>query len=165
MNWKFIKIATVAILLLAAAIVTLAQSQTVKVRIDKAEYQFPDSDACIYFDWEAIGVLDHTLQLTLRAVQHGTGDFIVRSGNDSAVVDSTGLLMRRLDVTVPFEHTEWDDTYLCLPAGQFPGSDYDWYPVLTVIDLDSGDLLLVRHFSSPIRYGQGAFETQPTRAA
>src|SRR5690606_242241 len=76
MNWKFIRIAAIAALLLAAAIVTLAQSQTVKVRIDKAEYQFPDSDACIYFDWEAIGVLDHTLQLTLRAVQHGTGDFI-----------------------------------------------------------------------------------------
>jgi hypothetical protein len=154
MNWNFMKIAAAALFVLA---LPLAQAQTVKVSIAKSEYQFPDDDACVYFDWEALGVQDHNLQLTLRAIQSGTGDFLVNSAGDSQVADSAGLLARKLDVEVPFDHTEWDDTFLCLPAGQFPSGNYDWYPVITIVDLTTGDLLLMRHFRNTIHYGQSGF--------
>ena len=146
-----IKIAV--LIVLSFAVVSLAYAQPPKASVAKSEYTFPDGDACVHFDWEAVGVLNHTLQLTLRGIQKHNGEFLLNGGNDSEFTDNAGLLVSRLEVVGPFDHTEWTGTYLCMPADQFPDGDYDWHPVLTIRDVTTGDLLLVQHFKEPIFYG------------
>jgi hypothetical protein len=151
MHIPIVRIIAFALVLL---ITPLAQAQDAPVSIRAWEYTFPDGDACVQFDWEGIGFQDRTLQIVLRGIDTN-GDFLPNGfGIEGAFADRAGLLTSRLDVVMPFAHTEWTDTLICLPANQFPGGEYDWYPVITILDRSGGGVLLVTSMSDSIHFGQ-----------
>lgn len=156
MRWNFVRTG-IALLLLVLVPLALAQTESSKARIGKVFYDIPENeDVCIYFDWEAVGALDQNLQLTLRAMRADTGDFIFHNGiGTKATVDSSGLLSRKLDVVVPYDHTEWFESYMCLPITQFPEGDYSWYPVLSVFNTDTQQPLLMRIMRDIITFENG----------
>ncbi len=139
---------------LALLIVPLVHAQDTPVSLSMWEYTFPDGDACVQFDWQAMGFQDRTLQIVMRGMDTN-GDFLVNGvGTDTSFADRAGLLTSRLDIVVPFEHTEWTDTLICLPATQFPAGEYDWYPVILLLDRTVGGVLLVTHMNESIHFGQ-----------
>jgi hypothetical protein len=151
MHWKFASAACFALILLPL----LVRAQDTPVSISTWEYTFPDGgDACVQFDWQGMGFQDRTLQIVMRAIDTN-GDFLLNGvGTDTGFADRAGLLTSRLDVVMPFEHTEWTDTLICLPANQFPAGEYDWYPVVTILDRTGGGILLMTSMSESIHFGQ-----------
>lgn len=151
MNWT---IRSLIVFVLFLLITPLAQAQDAPVSIRTWEYTFPDGDACVQFDWEGMGFQNHTLQIVLRGIDTN-GDFLPNGfGIEGAFADRAGLLTSRLDVVMPFEHTEWTDTLICLPANQFPAGEYDWYPVITILDRSGGGVLLMMHMRDSIHFGE-----------
>ncbi len=151
MNWNFIRLAPLALFLL---VLPLVQAQEPGVEIQAWQYTFPDGDACVQFNWLVTGYRDHTLQIVLRGMDT-SGDFLL-NGVNGDFADSAGLLTGRVDAVMPFDETAWTDTLICLPAGQFPAGEYDWYPVLTIRDVTGGDVLLVTRLEGSIHFGANA---------
>jgi hypothetical protein len=149
--WIFVRMTVLALLLLT---MPLAQAQDTSVAIRAWSYIFPDGDACVQLEWEANGLAGHELQMVMRGIDTN-GDFLPNEVSPpTEFADRTGLLTSRLNIVVPFEETEWTDTYICLPAGQFPLGEYDWYPVITILDRTVGGVLLLMHIDDPISFGQ-----------
>lgn len=151
MKWKFPILACLALL---TCIIPLVQAQDAPVSIRTWAYTFPNGDACVELEWEARGLRGHDLQIVMRGIDTN-GDFLPNgAGTVTDFADRAGLLTSRLAVNVPFDHTEWTDTYICLPANQFPGGEYDWYPVITILDRTGGGILLLTYMQDSIHYGQ-----------
>jgi hypothetical protein len=151
MKWTFIRIIVLALFLI---MMPLVQAQDVSVGIRAWSYIFPDGDACVQLEWEANGLRGHELQLVMRGIDI-FGDLLPNGvGLRSEFADRSGLLTSRLDVSVPFDETEWTDTYICLPAVQFPAGEYDWYPMITIVDRTYGGVLLLAQLGESIRFGQ-----------
>lgn len=151
MKWISIRITVLALLLL---MMPLAQAQDTSVAIHAWSYIFPDGDACVQLEWEANGLAGHELQMVMRGIDTN-GDFLpneVSPPTDFA--DRASLLTSRLNIAVPFDKTEWTDTYICLPASQFPVGEYAWNPVITILDRTVGGVLLLMHMDEPIYFGE-----------